>query len=176
MNFAFGKGGMDMGLFQKLFGQDGGKAPIQIFAPVAGQVVPISQVSDPTFGQEILGKGVAIRPSEGKVFAPCDATVDLMFDTGHAVSLVCDSGVELLIHVGLDTVALKGQHYTIHAHNGDKVKTGDLLIEFDPQAIAAAGYDTITPVVICNSGDFASIQPHTGQTAAPGELILELTK
>lgn len=165
-----------MGLFQKLFGQDGKGSAIQVFAPVAGQVVPITQVSDPTFGEEILGKGVAIKPTEGKVFAPCDATVDLMFDTGHAVSLVSDSGIEILIHVGLDTVALKGQHYTIHAHNGDKVKKGDLLIEFDPEAIAAAGYDTITPVVICNSGDFAAIQTHTGQTAAPGDLILELTK
>lgn len=171
---------MDMGLFSKLFGQSEEKEEkknIPVFAPVSGQAVPIGEVSDPTFGEEILGKGMAIKPSEGKVVAPCDAKVDMMFDTGHAVSLVTAEGAEILIHVGLDTVELKGKHYTIHAHNGDKVKKGDLLIEFDPQAIAAEGYDTITPVVICNSGDYSSITAHTGAAVTAGEdTVLELTK
>lgn len=173
-----------MGFFQKLFGQSQETpkeapkptGPIQIFAPVAGEVVPITEVSDPTFGQEILGKGVAIKPAEGKVFAPCDGTVDMMFETGHAISMTSDGGAEILIHVGLDTVELKGKHYTIRAHNGDKVKKGDLLLEFDAAAITAEGYDVITPVVICNSDDYTTIQPHTGKTAAPGDLILELGK
>lgn len=175
-----------MGFFQKLFGQsqEAPKAPetpvpsgpIQIFAPVAGEAVPISEVSDPTFGEKILGDGLAIKPAEGKVFAPCDATVDMMFETGHAVSMTSAGGAEILIHVGLDTVELKGKHYTVHAHNGDKVKKGDLLIEFDAAAIAAEGYDIITPVVICNSDDFTTIQPHTGKTVAPGDLVLELEK
>ncbi len=173
-----------MGFFQKLFGQSQEApqepakpaGPIQIFAPVAGEAVPISQVSDPTFGEEILGKGIAIKPSEGKVFAPCDGKVEMMFDTGHAVSLVSEGGAEVLIHVGLDTVALKGKHYTIHAHNGDKVKKGDLLIEFDAAAIAAEGYDVITPVVICNSDDYSDIKTHTDKTVAPGDLVLELSK
>lgn len=171
-----------MGFFQKLFGQQkeapqppAPAGPIRIFAPVAGEAVPITQVSDPTFGEEILGKGVAIKPSQGKVFAPCDGKVDMMFETGHAVSLVAAGGAEVLIHVGLDTVELKGQYYTIHAHNGDPVKQGDLLIEFDADAIAAAGYDIITPVVICNSDDYTAITPHTGPVA-PGDLILELEK
>ncbi len=167
-----------MGFFKNLFGGgEEAKAPALnvLGAPVAGEAVAISEVSDPTFGQEILGKGVAFRPSEGKVFAPCDASVDLMFDTGHAVSLLADFGAEILIHVGLDTVNLKGQHFTVHAHNGDKVKKGDLLIEFDVAAIAAAGYDVITPMVICNTPDYATINIHTGHVA-PGDMVLELGK
>lgn len=173
-----------MGFFQKLFGQSSddpqssakSAGPIQVFAPVAGQAVPISEVSDPTFGQEILGKGIAVKPTEGKVLSPCDGKVDMMFETGHAVSLVSDDGAEILIHVGLDTVELKGKHYTIHAHNGDKVKKGQLLIEFDFEAIAAEGYDVITPVVICNSDDYSSIQSHVGKDVVPGDLVLELEK
>lgn len=161
-----------MGFFKKLFGS----AMDEVYAPVAGEAVPISQVSDPTFGEEILGKGIAFLPTEGKIFAPCDATVDLMFDTGHAVSLVADHGAEILIHVGLDTVNLKGEHYTIHAKNGDKVKKGDLLIEFDVAAISAAGYDVITPMVICNTPNYSKIEVHAGKTVVPGDLVLQLGK
>lgn len=106
-----------MGFFSKMFGP----SKDVICAPVAGEAVPISEVSDPTFGQEILGKGIAIRPADGKVVAPCDATVDMMFDTGHAVSLVASFGAEILIHTGLDTVNLKGKHYKIHCKSSDKV-------------------------------------------------------
>lgn len=161
-----------MGLFDKLFA----KAGDEIGAPVAGEAVAITEVSDPTFGQEILGKGVAIRPSEGRVVAPCDATVDMMFETGHAVSLVADCGAEILIHVGLDTVNLKGLHFLVYATNGAHVKKGDLLIEFDLEAIAAAGYDTITPVVICNSGDYSAIKPVTGKKVSTGDTVLTLVK
>ncbi len=160
-----------MGIFQKWFK----KATDDIYAPVAGEVVAITEVSDPTFGEEILGKGVAIKPTDGRVVAPCDATVDMMFETGHAVSLVADCGAEILIHVGLDTVNLKGEHYTVHAKNGDHVKKGDLLMEFEPEAIQGAGYDIITPVVICNSGDYGTITPHLG-TATTDSCILSLAK
>lgn len=162
-----------MGIFQKLFG---GKSTDSICAPIAGEAVPIKEVNDPTFSEEILGKGIAIRPSEGRVYAPCDATVDMMFETGHAVSLIADCGAEILIHVGLDTVNLKGQHYHVVAHNGDKVKKGDLLMEFDHVAIAAAGYDIITPVIICNSADYTTFTPHVGQQVAAGDVVLELAK
>ncbi len=163
-----------MGLFDKLFHKE--EAAPALYAPVKGECVPVSEVSDPTFGQEILGKGVAIKPAEGKVVSPCDATVDMMFDTGHAVSLVADFGAEILIHVGLDTVELKGKHYTIHAKKGDKVKKGQLLIEFDPEAIKAEGYDVITPVIICNSDDYSEIKTHTGKSVTNDDLIMELTK
>ena len=162
-----------MGIFSKLFG---GKSLDAICAPVAGEAVAISEVSDPTFGEEILGKGIAIRPSEGRIVAPCDATVDMMFETGHAVSLVAACGAEILIHVGLDTVNLKGEHYKVIAKNGDIVKKGDVLMEFDKDAIVAAGYDVITPVVICNSGDYGTFQTQVGQTVTAGDVVIELGK
>ena len=161
-----------MGFLDKLFGKSGD----EIGAPVAGTAVAITEVNDPTFSQEILGKGVAIRPTEGKIVAPCDAKVDMMFDTGHAVSLVADFGAEILIHVGLETVSLQGKHYTIHAKNGDHVKMGDLLMEVDLDAVAADGFDTITPIVICNSGDFGTIKPQVGKTVAVGDTIMTLSK
>ena len=166
------KGVFFMGIFQKLFG----KKLDSIGAPVAGEAVPISQVSDPTFGEEILGKGIAIQPSDGKVVAPCDATVDMMFETGHAVSLVADCGAEVLIHVGLETVTLKGKHFTIHAANGDKVKKGDLLIEFDLEAIKAEGFNTITPMLICNSGDYGTFKTNVNKAVTNADVVIELAK
>ncbi len=161
-----------MGFFSSLFGKSGDV----ICAPVAGQAVPISQVSDPTFGEEILGKGVAIVPSDGKIVAPCDATVDMMFDTGHAVSLVADFGAEILVHIGLDTVNLKGKHFTVHAKSGDKVTKGQLLMEVDLEAVKAEGYDVITPVVICNSGDYGTFKTQVDKTVAVGDEIIRLAK
>lgn len=162
-----------MAFFKKLFGE---KKLDQICAPVAGEAVSIKEVNDPTFSEEILGKGIAIRPSEGKIYAPCDATVDMMFDTGHAVNLVADCGAEILIHIGLDTVQLKGQHYHTVAKDGDKVKKGDLLMEFDKDAIIAAGYDVITPMIICNSDDYKTFDPHINQKVAAGDVVIELAK
>lgn len=162
-----------MGFFSSLFSS---KSISTVGAPIAGQAVSITEVSDPTFSQEILGKGIAIRPAEGKVYAPCDATIDMMFETGHAVSLIADNGAEILIHVGLDTVNLKGKHYTVLAKNGQHVKKGELLMEFDKDAIAREGYDTITPVVICNSGDYTAFHTHVDQAVVPGEPIIEVSK
>ncbi len=145
-----------------------GESGLVIQAPLEGEAVPISEVSDPTFSQEILGKGVAIRPGKGRIVAPADGTIETMFDTGHAVSLTSADGVEILIHVGLDTVGLKGQFYTAHVKNGQRVQKGELLIEFDIAGITGAGYDVITPVVICNSDAYAGFEPLTG--AHVGEL------
>ncbi len=161
-----------MGFFSSLFGKSGDV----ICAPVAGKAVPISQVSDPTFGEEILGKGVAIIPSDGKIVAPCDATVDMMFDTGHAVSLVADFGAEILVHIGLDTVNLKGEHFTVHAKSGEKVTRGQLLMEVDLEAVKAKGYDVITPVVICNSGEYSTFKTQVDKTVAAGDEIIRLAK
>ena len=139
----------------KLFGKN---SALEVLAPVEGEVVPITQVNDPAFSEEILGKGVALRPSAGRVVSPVNGKVTQMFETGHAVTLESEDGIEILIHVGLDTVSLKGEHYTIHAHTGDKVKAGDLLMEFNKDNIERAGFETITPVIICNSDDFKSIE------------------
>lgn len=163
-----------MGIFDKLLGKRSGE--IVLGAPVAGEAVALDQVSDPTFGEEILGKGLAIRPAADRVVAPCDATVDLMFDTGHAVSLKADCGAELLIHVGLETVALAGRHFTVHARTGDHVAAGQLLIEFDREAIAAEGFDTITPLVVCNSGDYAAVTARLAAGVREGDPVLTLKK
>lgn len=147
-----------------------------IGAPLKGEAVPSSEVNDPTFAEEMLGKGMAIKPAEGKAYAPFDGTVALVFDTKHAVSLVSEKGTEVLIHVGLDTVMLKGEHYTAHVEDGATVKKGDLLLEFDMEAIKAAGYDIITPIVVCNSDDYKEVIRSTGKQVEPGDVVMELEK
>ena len=149
---------------------------IEIGSPVKGKAVPISKVSDPTFGEEILGKGVAIQPADGKIYAPADGTIEMLFDTKHAVSMTTTEGVELLVHIGLDTVALKGQHFTAHKENGDAVKKGDLLISVDLEAVKAAGYDVITPMVVCNTSDYQTVEAVTGSDVNPGDTVLILKK
>ena len=161
-----------MGFFKKLFG----KNTDVFYAPMAGKAVPIAEVPDPTFAERMLGNGIAIEPSEGKVYAPCDATVDMMFTTGHAVSLVADCGAEILIHVGLETVSLEGKPFVVHAANGDKVKKGQLLIEVDLEAVKAAGLPTITPVVICNTDDYATFNTNVGKNVTNDDVVIELAK
>ncbi len=145
-------------------------------APVQGKAVAISEVSDPTFGQEILGKGVAIIPSVGRVVSPVDGTVEMVFDTKHAISIVSDSGIQILIHVGLDTVSLKGAPFKAYVEAGQKVKTGDLMLEFDIAAIQAAGLETITPIVICNTEDYKEIKASVDKDVVTGDTVLTLVK
>lgn len=147
-----------------------------IGAPLAGQAVSVKEVNDPTFSENILGKGIAIRPTDGKVYAPCGGEVDMIFETGHAVSMITDFGAELLLHIGLDTVNLKGKYFTIYANNGDKVQKGDLLLEFDLAAITAEGYDPITPVIICNYHDFGHMENKIGMAVQPGDAVIEVGK
>ena len=165
-----------MGLFDKLFGKKEEINPNHIYAPMAGEAVEISEVPDPTFSSGMLGNGIAIKPTDGKVYAPVNGTVDTMFETGHAVSLVADFGAEVLIHVGLETVSLKGKHFTVHAANGDKVKTGDLLIEFDLEAIKAEGFNTITPMLVCNSADYGTFNTSVGKAVTNADVVIELAK
>ncbi len=161
-----------MGFFKKLFG----KKVDSVYAPMAGKAVPITEVPDPTFAEGMLGNGIAIEPAEGKVYAPCDATVDMMFTTGHAVSLVADCGAEILIHVGLETVGLEGKPFTVHAANGDKVKKGQLLIEVDLEAVKAAGLNTITPMLICNTDDYPTFNTFVGKNVTNADVVIELAK
>ncbi len=165
-----------MGFFSKLFGKSEEKNANGIFAPIAGQAVPVSEVPDPTFSSGMLGNGVAIIPTDGKVYAPCNATVDMMFTTGHAVSLVADNGAELLIHVGLETVGLEGKCFTVHVQNGQKVKKGDLMIEVDLEGVKAAGLNTITPVLVCNSDDFGTFNTITGKAVTNADVVIDLAK
>lgn len=164
-----------MGFFSKLFkGEE--DAANTLFAPVDGKAVPVSQVSDPTFADEILGKGLAIKPSSNTVYSPCDGTIDLMFDTGHAVNLVSDSGIEILIHIGLDTVSLKGKHFKTLKNTGDKVRKGDPLIEFEKDEIAKEGFDTIIPIIICNTDSYSEVKPLKDIDVKVGDKILTVRK
>ena len=161
-----------MGFFKKLFG----KTVDSFYAPMAGKAVPITEVPDPTFAEGMLGNGIAIEPAEGKVYAPCDATVDMMFTTGHAVSLVADCGAEILIHVGLETVSLEGKPFKVHAVNGDKVKKGQLLIEVDLEEVKAAGLPTITPMVVCNTDEYPTFNTLVGKDVTNDDIVIELAK
>ena len=161
-----------MGFFKKLFG----KKTDNFYAPMAGKAVPISEVPDPTFAEGLLGNGIAIEPSEGKVYAPSDATVDMMFTTGHAVSLVADCGAEVLIHVGLETVSLEGKPFKVYAASGDKVKKGQLLMEVDLDAVKAAGLPIITPMLICNTDEYPTFNTIVGKNVTNDDVVIELAK
>ncbi|MDO4328038.1 MAG: beta-glucoside-specific PTS transporter subunit IIABC [Lachnospiraceae bacterium] len=158
---------------EKSGGEKSGKT-VCIAAPLEGTVVPLSQVNDPTFAEEILGRGAAIQPSKGVVVSPINGTIATIFDTGHAVGLVSDDGAEVLIHVGLDTVNLKGKHFTVKKASGDSVKVGDVILEFDKDAIIAAGYDVITPVIISNHFNFKDVNTVASGKVKTGQALLEL--
>lgn len=147
-----------------------------IGAHMNGRAIKLSEVEDDVFSQEILGKGAAIEPSEGKLYAPCDGKIDSVFDTKHAVNMVSSGGAEVLLHVGIDTVKLGGKYFEAHVSDGQEVKKGDLLLTFDIEQIKAAGYKVTTPMMICNTDDYAAVeQLKEGETAA-GENIIKITK
>ena len=149
---------------------------IQIGCPIEGEVVSINDVNDPTFSQEMLGKGIAIKPNKGRVVAPVDGEIAMIFETKHAISMVTEQGAEILIHIGLDTVKLKGENFNSHVKAGDKVKAGDLLIEFDKEKIIQAGYDTITPMGICNSFEYAQVNQTTLGDIQELTSVIEIIK
>lgn len=166
-----------MGFFNKLFGNHKEKGNTSnLFAPMEGTAVPVNEVPDPTFAAGMLGDGIAIIPTDGNVCAPCDATVDMMFTTGHAVSLTTEFGAEILIHVGLETVSLGGKPFQVHVSSGQQVKKGQILMTADLDAIKAAGMNTITPMLVCNSGDFSVFKKMTGKDATHDDVVIELEK
>lgn len=144
-----------------------------VYAPISGRTVPLSQVDDPTFSMEILGKGLAILPEDGWVFAPFDGEVVSLFETKHALGLKSDSGMELLIHIGLETVRLGGQHFTAYVKNGQRIKKGDLLLEFDLKALKDAGYDTVTPILVNNVTDYTEIMSLTDKEVKALDSIMK---
>lgn len=131
--------------------------PKKLLSPLCGAVKPLSEVNDATFAQEMMGKGIAVLPEEGKVVAPFDGTVEAIFPTKHAIGLKSDSGMEVLIHVGLDTVNLNGQYFTAFVEAGNQVHAGDLLLEFSIEDIKREGYEVITPVIITNTNDYIDV-------------------
>lgn len=149
-----------------------------IYSPINGKCVELSEVSDPMFSEGMMGNGVAIIPSEGKVVAPVDGVVSALFDTKHAIGITSKDGAEILIHVGIDTVNLKGQYFDAKIKTGDTIKKGDLLVEFEMEAIKKAGYEVITPVIITNTPDYSEISPagKVGASVKEKEPLINVRK
>ncbi|MCI6171746.1 PTS transporter subunit EIIC [Selenomonas bovis] len=147
---------------------------IRLTSPLEGELIPLSAVKDMVFSTGAMGRGAAVKNPQGKVVAPFDGEITVFFETKHAIGLKSADGVEVLIHVGMDTVKLNGEHFTAQAAQGDKVKKGQVLLTFDPAAIREAGYDTTTPVVVTNAAEFGDItveyggQSITSKAAAGG--------
>lgn len=145
-----------------------------VYAPLQGNVIPLCEVADETFASGALGEGCAIEPTEGTVKAPFDGTVTMVFDTKHAIGLQSDSGMEVLIHVGMDTVELQGEHFEALVDTGEKITIGQPLIRFDADAIAKRGYALTTPVVVTNGSEFEQLNLVTKGTVNAGEKLLVL--
>ncbi|AWB43033.1 PTS beta-glucoside transporter subunit IIABC [Paenibacillus sp. CAA11] len=151
---------------------DSDKVSEKALSPLSGTVVALSEVPDPAFSSEAMGKGVAIEPTSGRVVAPFDGTITVAFKKKHALAVVSDSGAEVLVHVGIDTVKLNGEHFTSHIKEGDRVTAGQLLLEFDLEKIREAGYPTVTPVIVTNTFDYTDVLPlQQGQVKEQQELL-----
>lgn len=145
-----------------------------IISPIVGQAVALENVNDPVFSSGAMGQGIAVKPSEGVVYAPADAEVTIAFATGHAFGLKTANGAEILIHVGIDTVSMNGDGFEQKVAQGDKVKAGDVLGTFDSAKIAAAGLDDTTMVIVTNTADYASVTPVATGAVAKGDAIIEV--
>ena len=145
-----------------------------IISPIIGQAVALENVNDPVFSSGAMGQGIAVKPSEGVVYAPADAEVTIAFATGHAFGLKTANGAEILIHVGIDTVSMNGDGFEQKVAQGDKVKAGDVLGTFDSAKIAAAGLDDTTMVIVTNTADYASVTPVANGAVAKGDAIIEV--
>ena len=149
-------------------------AEIMMYSHLNGAVVDLEDVEDDVFSQKILGEGIAVEPSEGKLYAPCDGKVDSVFDTKHAVNILSSDGAEVLLHIGIDTVKLGGKHFESHVSDGQEIKRGDLLITFDIEAIKAEGYKVTTPLIIGNTDDYSAIAAAAQGKISAGSKILKI--
>ncbi|MBQ2766214.1 MAG: PTS glucose transporter subunit IIA, partial [Clostridia bacterium] len=133
-------------------------------------------VEDDVFSQRMLGDGAAIEPSEGKLYSPCDGTIETVFDTRHAVNIKGVDGCEILLHIGIDTVKLNGKYFTAHVNSGQTVKRGDLLLSFDMKGIKNEGYKLTSPIVVCNSDEYGEIKTVVSGEVRVGRDLMRLTK
>ncbi|MBD7914375.1 PTS glucose transporter subunit IIA [Clostridium sp. Sa3CUN1] len=147
---------------------------ITISSPIKGEIVPLNKVNDETFASEMMGKGVAINPKEGKVVSPINGEVQMLFKTKHAIGLKSDDGAEILIHIGMDTVQLEGKHFTAHVKDGDTVKVGDTLVEFDMEAIKNEGYELVTPIIVTNTMDYLEVIASENKEVNQGDTIISI--
>ncbi|MGN1401072.1 MAG: PTS glucose transporter subunit IIA [Bacillus sp. (in: firmicutes)] len=144
----------------------------QLVSPITGKILPLEEVPDPVFSQKMMGDGIAVEPSEGMVVAPLDAEVVQVFPTKHAVGLKTDTNIEILIHIGLETVSMKGDGFESHVKAGDRVKKGDQLISFDLDLVREKAKSIITPVIITNTDAMASIDKASSADLVKGETVV----
>ena len=159
---------------EKLEIQESVTGEILLDSHMEGEAIPMSEVKDETFAAEVLGKGIAIIPKKREVTAPCDAVVETVFATRHAIGLKADHGVEILIHVGINTVELGGKFYTSHVTEGDRVRTGQVMLTFDMEKIKEAGYDVTTPMIVTNSDDYQEIRILKTGNVTKQDAVLEI--
>ena len=159
---------------EKLEIQESVTGEILLSSHMEGAAIPMSEVKDATFASEVLGKGIAVIPKKGEVTAPCDAVVETVFATRHAIGLKADHGVEILIHVGINTVELGGKFYTSHVTEGDRVRTGQVMLTFDMEKIKEAGYDVTTPMIVTNSDDYQEIRILKTGNVTKQDAVLEI--
>lgn len=151
-----------MGLFGRLFNKKedvavNGKEKV-VCSPLDGEVIPLSEVGDPAFAGGMMGQGVGILPTSGKLLAPVDGEIAAVFPTGHALGIRTDNGMELMLHIGIDTVELDGKGFKAHIKEGDQIRTGDLLVEFDIEEIVSAGYKVTTMVLVSNAKEMGEMK------------------
>ena len=149
---------------------------INLIAPISGEIVAIEDVPDVVFAERIVGDGIAIRPTGNKMVAPCDGTIGKIFETNHAFSLESDTGIELFVHFGIDTVELKGEGFTRIAEEGQKVKMGDTIIEFDLAFLTEKAKSILTPVVISNMDEIKELQKMSGTVVVGVDPVLKIVK
>lgn len=166
-----------MGLFDKLFGSKENKSvEVEIYAPISGEIVNIEDVPDVVFSEKIVGDGVAVRPIGNKIVAPVDGVIGKIFETNHAFSMESKEGVELFVHFGIDTVELKGEDFTRIAQEGQSVKRGDTVIEFDLALLESKAKSVLTPIVISNMDEISCIVKKSGEVVAGESVVLALKK
>ncbi|MCK9140088.1 PTS glucose transporter subunit IIA [Haemophilus influenzae] len=166
-----------MGLFDKLFGSKENKSvEVEIYAPISGEIVNIEDVPDVVFSEKIVGDGVAVRPIGNKIVAPVDGVIGKIFETNHAFSMESKEGVELFVHFGIDTVELKGEGFTRIAQEGQSVKRGDTVIEFDLPLLESKAKSVLTPIVISNMDEISCIVKKSGEVVAGESVVLALKK
>ena len=166
-----------MGLFDKLFGSKDKKAvEVAVYAPLSGNIVNIEDVPDVVFSEKIVGDGIAIRPVGNQMVAPVDGVIGKIFETNHAFSMESTEGVELFVHFGIDTVELKGEGFTRLAQEGQSVKRGDPIIEFDLALLETKAKSILTPMVISNMDEISHISKKTGEVVAGDSVVMILKK
>ena len=145
-----------------------------VLSPLSGSVLALADVNDPVFASGAMGQGVAIKPSQGVVYAPADAEVTIAFETGHAYGLKTVKGAEILIHVGIDTVSMNGDGFDQKVAQGSRVKAGDVLGTFDADKIAAAGLESTTMIIVTNTTEYSSVSTVAGESVEQGQALLDL--